>query len=203
MTNPPDHTTTSLDTIVVEKDKLLTKLRDNRQRHDEIFKAACEGFWVQARQQLDERKAEFAAMLAKSAKDLEWISTKATTEFDKSFADFGGALESKERKGLIRFPTYNFGSVSVSFAPDWTPSYPVEHLADYDRAISKLEFSVADKVSLDAQDFDAYVLNNWSWKESFASNGKLISYVTGYSFSQMGDSYLTSAAYLCAASGCI
>ncbi len=203
-TTQPDHTTTSLDTIVVEKDKLLTKLRENRQRHDEIFKAACEGFWVQARQQLDEKKTEFTAMLSKAAKDLEWISTKATTDFDKSFADFGGALEAKDRKPLVRFPSYSFGHVPVSFQPDWTPAYPVEHLADYDRAISKLEFSVADKVSLSAEDFDAYVLNNWSWRESFSvSNSSLIKCVTGMAFARGGQSYLTSAAYQCALSGSI
>lgn len=204
MTNPPDHTTTSLDTIVVNKTELLAKLRRNRDRHEEIFKAACEGFWVQARQQLDEKKAEFTAMLAKTAKDLDWLSTKATTEFDKSFADFGGALESKERKTLASFPQYSFGSVSVTFSPSWAPAYPIEHIADYDRAISKLEFSVADKVSLDSQDFDAYVLNNWSWKESFSvSNSSLIKCVTGAYFARAGASYLDSAAYQCALSGAI
>ncbi len=203
-TTPPDYTTTSLDLITVLKDKLLTKLRENRQRHDEIFKAACEGFWVQARQQLDEKKTEFTAMLSKAAKDLEWISTKATTDFDKSFADFGGALEAKDRKPLVRFPSYSFGHVPVSFQPDWTPAYPVEHLADYDRAISKLEFSVADKVSLSAEDFDAYVLNNWSWKAQFsASNSDLIKCVTGFYLQASGASFLTSAAYQCARDGTV
>ncbi len=202
--NTPDHTTTTLDTIVVEKDKLLTKLRENRQKHEEIYKAACEGFWVQAKNQLDAKQIEFNAMLHKAAADLTEISAKAEADFGKSYANFGGAIDSKTLKSLFNFSNSNWGGVSVSFGSAWVPSYPTEYLEDYDRAINKLEFSVADKVSLSAQDFDAYVRNNWSWRKSFiASNSAMVSCTTGASFLALGNGYLTSAAYLFASGGMI
>jgi hypothetical protein len=40
---------------------------------------------------------------------------------------------------------------------------PSDHTKDYDRVIAMLEMSVDDTVTLDASDFDRYVLDNWDW----------------------------------------
>ena len=42
-------------------------------------------------------------------------------------------------------------------------SEPSDHTQDYDRVIAMLEMSVDDTVTLNASDFDRYVLDNWDW----------------------------------------
>ena len=44
-----------------------------------------------------------------------------------------------------------------------TLTEPSNHIKDYDRVITMLEMSVDDTVTLDAHDFDRYVMDNWDW----------------------------------------
>ncbi len=42
---------------------------------------------------------------------------------------------------------------------------PNDHTDDFERAIAKLECDLADKVDLNSQEFDRYVLNKWEWTQ--------------------------------------
>lgn len=191
MSNTPDYTITSLDTIVVEKDKLLTKLRENRQTHEEIFKAACEGFWIQAKEKLDRRRDQFASALEGAHKQFQ----------DKS-ATFNGAIDTKNRDLLTNFTNNAAGCWTLDFKANWVPAYPVNYLEHYDRAITMLEFSVADKVSLSVNDFDAYARNNWGWKTSFnTSNLGFVNACSGAMYKVQGESFLQSKVYSYALKG--
>ena len=44
-----------------------------------------------------------------------------------------------------------------------TLTEPSNHAKDYDRVITMLEMSVDDTITLDAQAFDRYVMDNWDW----------------------------------------
>src|SRR5215831_2746654 len=44
-----------------------------------------------------------------------------------------------------------------------TLTEPSNHIKDYDRVVTMLEMSVDDTVTLDAHDFDRYVMDNWDW----------------------------------------
>ena len=44
---------------------------------------------------------------------------------------------------------------------------PIDQTKDYDRAIKMLEMSIDDEIKLSEQDFRAYVMDDWSWKEQF------------------------------------
>jgi hypothetical protein len=44
-----------------------------------------------------------------------------------------------------------------------TLTEPSNHVKDYDRVIAMLEMSVDDTITLDSQDFDRYVMDNWDW----------------------------------------
>jgi hypothetical protein len=44
-----------------------------------------------------------------------------------------------------------------------TLTEPSNHIKDYDRVITMLEMSVDDTVTLGAEDFDRYVMDNWAW----------------------------------------
>lgn len=192
MTPTPDHSTTSLSTIVVEKDKLISKLRENRQTHREIYEAACAGFWVQTETALAAKREEFTQ-----------ASAAIGESFNRQFEAFTQGVTAKDQKVLGNFVSTPERSSESRFVldcrRDWLPSYPTNHLEDYDSAISRLEFSVADKVSLAASDFEAYVRNNWKWKEEFANgNLGLVRCVTGFMASS---GTLTSSLFNYAISG--
>lgn len=41
---------------------------------------------------------------------------------------------------------------------------PQDHTADYDRVITMLEMSTDPTIQIGEQEFDQYVMDNWSWK---------------------------------------
>ncbi len=174
----PDHTTTSLDTIVVEKVKLLETLRTNRTNHKAVYDAACDGFWVSTTQKLREKKVEF-----------EEAIVEANKAFDEQLARRAEAVATKAQDKLFPFhgaSVAGYGNTSLwqlDFERSWAPAFPSNHIEDYDRAITQLEYSVAKKVSLSVSEFDAYVRNNWKWQEEFAtSNRGYITAITGAYF---------------------
>jgi hypothetical protein len=48
----------------------------------------------------------------------------------------------------------------------WSMPEPIDQTADYDRAIAMLEMSVDDIIVLTSQEFDCYVMDNWTWKQN-------------------------------------
>jgi len=47
---------------------------------------------------------------------------------------------------------------------------PREFIKDYDRAIEMIRMSVDTVLELSFQDFDQWVMNNWTWQESFKNS---------------------------------
>ena len=47
---------------------------------------------------------------------------------------------------------------------------PEDHTSDYDRVLRMLEMSVHEEVDLSEQDFQYFVMDNWGWQSSFATN---------------------------------
>lgn len=165
MTTPTvqDYSLTTFEYVVVEKEKLLSKLRENREDHNSIYDAAVSGYWVEAQRILNEKKSEFDVAVSKT-----------TAAFIESFEERSLAVSEKNLKGVGGFSAY------LGFSSSWPLSFPTNHLEDYDRVISMMEFSVADKVQLKSADFDSYVRNNWSWTKDFgASNQGYVQCITG------------------------
>jgi hypothetical protein len=42
---------------------------------------------------------------------------------------------------------------------------PQDHTVDYDRVIRMLEMSINQEIELTAQEFDQFVMDNWSWAQ--------------------------------------
>ncbi len=143
---------TSFDYVVVEKNKLLETLRENRGNHQSIYDASVSGFWIQAKETLVEKSGQFQKALG-----------EANFQFDKQYSDINQTIESKKKDDMKNF------YISFGFPGNFNLQFPVNHLNDYDRVISMLEFSVADKVKLTSTDFESYVRNNWSWKKDFGT----------------------------------
>jgi hypothetical protein len=45
---------------------------------------------------------------------------------------------------------------------------PIDHTADYDRAIEMIDWEVGDEVQLTQNEFSQFVQDDWSWKRQFA-----------------------------------
>lgn len=50
---------------------------------------------------------------------------------------------------------------------------PQDHTKEYDTVLSMLKMSVDDNVVIAYSDYAKYVLDDWSWKEAFASTASL------------------------------
>jgi hypothetical protein len=48
----------------------------------------------------------------------------------------------------------------------WSLPEPIDQTSDYDRVIAMLEMSVDDIIVLTSQEFDCYVMDNWTWKQN-------------------------------------
>lgn len=46
---------------------------------------------------------------------------------------------------------------------------PEDHTEDYDRTVEMLEHDMRDQIELEEHEFTQYVLDQWSWKESWLS----------------------------------
>ena len=207
-TKADDYSLTSFDHVIVEKTKLLETLKTNREKHDAIYQAAVQGYWIKCKETLDEKSKSFATIIddqnAEYARAVKGIEERFGVQRDRIAA----AIEGKNKKGV--------GSIAVAFdyrhsallgtIGNWYLTYPENHLDDYDRVIGMLEFSVADKVELTAQDFNAYVRNKWEWHNSFSSSNQayvqittgclLVGGYSGYCGVSGGNSVDTSNSYL-------
>lgn len=47
------------------------------------------------------------------------------------------------------------------------PNQPKEYLREYDRVIAMCEASVDDHITLSANDFGRYMMDDWEWSDSF------------------------------------
>ena len=109
-----------MQSIKVDKDKLLTKMRENRDNHRKVFEEALSG-WEQ--NVLDELK--------KAVRD------------------------AKARK---QFRTF------------FSLPQPEDHTAEYDAAISQVEWEVGGVIDLTQQQFSQFILDDWGWKPDFLGN---------------------------------
>lgn len=47
---------------------------------------------------------------------------------------------------------------------------PQDQTSDYDRVIKMVQMSVGDNVTLSAEDFACYVMDDWRWKSQFTAS---------------------------------
>jgi hypothetical protein len=150
--------------VIIDKRQLLSIIKDNLEKHDAIYEVACSGFWQAAQEKLNNKKAKFEQTLNDLNKEFSFHFDIVQTNLDKK--DRNLSLPSRIGESFLSFD-YNLGL-----------NYSENHSDDYKRTIRMLELSVADKIQLTQSEFDAYVLNNWTWKNSFNSTN--LTYVTGF-----------------------
>lgn len=140
--------------VVVDKEKLLSIIKDNKQKHDAILEVAISGYWQVCKEKIEEKQQQFSKYLAD-------LSTDFDTETDKIL----NKISLKENVSQYRW-------IPLQATMDYTLDlkYPEDHSEEYSRAIRSIELNVYDKIALTEQEFNQYVLNDWSWKNSFISS---------------------------------
>lgn len=166
-TNDKDLSVTTFNTVVVEKTKLLATLEVNREKHNAIYNAAVSGYYIESQKVLDKKTQEFKDSLAEMARKFSTYTGQLSTEFSHHQGQLQTNITEQNKDGIRGIGLQAIRYDQFSFNGGWPLAYPQNHLEDYDRVIDLLKFSVADKVELSSQDFDAYVRNNWAWRKSF------------------------------------
>ena len=171
--NVSDYTVGNFDHVIVEKSKLLETIRENKEKHTQIYNAAVSGYWNEAAKVLKTKQIEFVSGV-----------NKLQTSFGEQLQERQGLVEKKGEVLPQNFYT------SLSFDARLNLIFPINHIEDYERAINLLEFSVADKVKLSVGEFDQYARNNWAWKKEFVVSS--LNYITGSAYA--ANSYLNTFA---------
>lgn len=149
--------------IVIEKDKLITILKENKDKHDALFEVSVQGFWEQAEEKLKEKKSKFNKSLAICNKN-----------FKKALKKSLDAVSSQNKDEV------QFFCPNPQIDNSWSLPYPANYTTEYDKAIKMLELSVYDTVTVSKQEFNSYVLNEWDWKNNFViANSMYVNSVTG------------------------
>lgn len=145
----------SMQEVVVKKHDLLNVLKENREKHDNIYNAACSGYWDQLNTKLEIKKKEFGAALEDIKKDFKYCFVKADTKI-------------KNKEQINCFETLRS---TLSFNNNFGLTYPSCHQEDYNKIIKMIELSVYDEFKLNTNEFNNYVMNDWSWKAAFIAGG--------------------------------
>lgn len=111
-----------------------------------------------------------------------------TKEYNEAVEAYKVIVVNKLKERMVeRIKSYEEEMKSLNenleaFEKDWETKplvhvvKPTNHLDDYDTAIGMLDFSLDVVVHLDRQEFQSYVMDNWTWKKDFkASNNMMIS----------------------------
>jgi hypothetical protein len=191
----------SLQEIKVSREEVLGVVRENKEKHDNLLKVAIEGYWIDAESYLKKYEKEEVERFNKAHKQQLKQLRKNRKEFLKS-------LKSKVKEDLDRVKDRN-RSKGFNY---WRGNFPEDHGEDYKGTIRRLELCVEDHLKLDNTEFDCYILNKWTWKQSFLTSNTCYinsfataSYSLGASYWTQPTSYAVSASWSsgsCLASYC-
>lgn len=150
MTNNTEIKLASMNEVVMKKDELVKVLEENKAKHDVLYETAVAGYWELAKEKLAEKKGKLDAAL-------EELKGDVLHEV--------GKLEKKlDAKEVL---PYSIACHGFKWDSALGLVYPENHTKDYDRAIRMMKASIYDEVKLSEGEFDAYVLNDWEWKQKF------------------------------------
>jgi hypothetical protein len=160
----------SLSKIKVSKSELLTIVRDNKKKHDEIYEAAEAGYWLEAEEYLKKFQKEQLTSMKKNYQ-------KSVKDLKKQVSKELRLVDQKKRDGFsyMRKP------------------FPENHSDDYQGTIRKLELCVEPEIELVDGEFDCFVRNKWTWRQSFLSTNS--SYANNYAVSASWASSSISGAF--------
>ena len=149
---------------VINRQSLLEILKDNKRKHDALLEVATSGYWQVCKQKIEEKQQKFNQYLSDLSSDFDIESDKILNK-----------ISLKEN-----ISNYRYIPIQAQMDYSLDLKYPEDHSAEYERAIRSIELNVYDKIELTEQEFNQYVMNDWSWKNSFVTSSQgYINHVTG------------------------
>lgn len=151
----------SLQEIKVARQSVLDIVRENKEKHDTILKDAVNGYWINAEAHLKKYEKDTVEALNKAHRARLKALRKQHKEELKNLkanlkSDLTNVTDKTRDKGFFY----------------WHGKYPEDHSDDYLGTIRRLELCVENEVNLNNNEFDSYIRNKWSWKESFISSNR-------------------------------
>lgn len=163
---------TSLDCLHVKKTDALKIITENKAKHDKILADAIEGYWIDAEKVLKQLKVD-------RLKELKKQYQKNVKDFKKQISSDLGLVSKRKKDGSFIHLRQRF---------------PEDHSDDYVGVIKRLELAVGENIELDSTEFDKYIRNKWSWRESFITTNSYYSNISGACYiSGITGSCLTNA----------
>ncbi len=180
----------SLQEVKVSTKNVLEIVRENKEKHDGLLKTAIEGYWIDAEAYLKKFEKEQGESINKGHKQALKNLRKSRKESLKSLK-----TRVKEDLDRIKYRTRDKGFCY------WHGNYPEDHGDDYTGTIRRLELSVEPELRLNTSEFDCYILNKWTWKQSFITSNS--SYIASWATSSycLSPSYAISASWSGGVSG--
>ena len=86
-----------------------------------------------------------------------------TEQMQEYKAALQAAIDVATGGGKIEFPNRH----------DFVLEEPISHSKEYDKVIARMEMTVDETLYISHNDFDRYVLDDWSWKREFAATASL------------------------------
>jgi len=165
-----------LDEVKVSRKDVLEIVKQNKQKHDKILADAIEGYWLEADKQLKKLKVD-------RLKELKKNYQKQVKDFKKQVNKELDLVAKRKKDGPFQY---------------MRNAYPEDHANDYLSVIRKLELCVEDKIELDSSEFEQYIRNQWTWRNSFITTNSFYSAISGACYSGTGSwcgDYAVSASY--------
>lgn len=148
--------------IVISKESLLSSLETNKRKHDELYNLAIDNY-----KRAVEKYVENYTLFYKGAGHEYFDYAPTPSEY----------LEKWDNESEFTFP-----GLSLQAKPPAKPVKPSNYSDQYLSAIRRVELSIYDKFELTENEFQPYVLNNWSWKSTFTETVKGLAFYGGENF---------------------
>lgn len=139
----------SMSSLVIEKEKLLSILKENKEKHDAVFEIACDGYWEAAKQKIAAKEKEFKNAI-KKVKKL-----------------FKSKINSEKQKLTNKKALSSGTGCYLDYQNEFDIDFPESFSEYYEKAIKVIELSVHNTVILNNEEVNQYLFNNWTWKNKF------------------------------------
>jgi hypothetical protein len=156
--------------VEIEKDRLHKTIIENKEKHISEYKEAIKAY----------EKAKLAYAL-EFTKQLENNIKAVKVLLDEKLAAVesaaGLAEVAYEKEKEMDLSGIN-AVLNLQLHPkvQLTVTKPESHEKEYNNVLRNLELTTAEYILLGTQEFNQYVLDEWSWKSSFATNAYAVRY---------------------------
>jgi len=161
----------TLQTIDISKQNLLDYIKKNKEKHDQLYNIALEGY----------RSGVYTYT--------EKLKT-VCGEYSELYSEHKKVVDSRFEEWDKNGPFSCQKTPNQSIAVPTEPVFPVNKSSEYEAAIKKVELSIHDTFRLSESEFQQFIMNNWSWRAQFVNS------VTSNCYPSLYCSGITTGVYI-------